>query len=160
MLIIVMGVAGSGKTTVAARLAEALRCPFLEGDALHSATSVEKMSRGIPLTDADRAPWLEAVHARLLEAFRRGQSLVVSCSALRRSSRTVLAEGIPVTWVYLTGPAELIRSRLQDRTGHYMGPEMLASQLEALEEPFEAIAADISQPPDAIVERILAALPT
>jgi gluconokinase len=83
---------------------------------------------------------------------------VVACSALTQSSRTILAEGIPIRWVYLKGDATLIRSRLQHRTGHYMKAEMLASQLEALEEPANAITADVSQPPSAIVEEVLAEL--
>jgi gluconokinase len=139
-------------------LADAMRCPFLEGDSLHPRSNVERMSRGIPLTDADRAPWLTAIHARLLDAFEQRQSLVVACSALTQSSRTTLAEGVPINWVYLKGDRSLIRSRLQHRTGHYMKAEMLASQWEALEEPANAITADVSQPPSAIVEEVLAEL--
>ncbi len=86
-IVVVMGVAGSGKTTVGTMLAEAMRCAYLEGDSLHSRANVEKMSHGIPLTDADRAPWLAAIHARLLDSFRHGESLVVGCSALKRSCR-------------------------------------------------------------------------
>ena len=157
-IVVLMGVAGSGKTTVGTLLADAMHCAFLEGDALHSATNIEKMSHGIPLTDADRAPWLAAIHTRLLESFRRGQSLVVGCSALKRSYRTVLAEGIPITWVYLKGSPALIRSRLRHRTGHYMKADMLASQFEALEEPSDALVVDVSQSPGAIVEHILAEL--
>jgi gluconokinase len=153
-----MGVAGSGKTTVGTRVAKAMRCPFLEGDSLHSPANVGKMSHGIPLTDADRALWLAAIHIRLLDAFRRGESLVVGCSALSQSYRTVLNEGVPITWVYLKGSPTVIRSRLQHRTGHYMKADMLASQFEALEEPSDALVVDVSQSPDAIVEQILAAL--
>jgi gluconokinase len=157
-IVVVMGVAGSGKTTVGMMVADAMHCAFLEGDSLHSAANVEKMSHGIPLTDADRAPWLAAIHARLLDSFMRGECLVVGCSALKESYRTVLAEGIPITWVYLKGPAALIRSRLQHRTGHYMKANMLASQFEALEEPSDALIVDVSQSPAAIVEQILAEL--
>ena len=154
----VMGVSGSGKTTVGTRLADAMHCAYLEGDALHSPANVEKMSHGIPLTDADRAPWLAAIHARLLDSFRQGESLVVGCSALKRSYRTVLADGIPITWVYLKGSPALIRSRLQPRSGHYMKADMLASQFDALEEPSDALVVDVSPPPDAIVEQILTEL--
>jgi len=157
-IVVVMGVAGSGKTTVGTMLAEAMHCAFLEGDSLHSAANVEKMSHGIPLTDADRAPWLGAIHARMLDSFTRGVCLVVGCSALKRAYRTVLADGIPITCVYLKGSAALIRSRLQRRSGHYMKTEMLASQFEALEEPSDALIVDVSQPPRTIVERILAEL--
>jgi gluconokinase len=157
-IVVLIGVAGSGKTTVGTMLADAMRCAFLEGDSLHSAANVEKMSHGVPLTDADRAPWLVAIHGRLLEAFTRGKCLVVGCSALKRSYRTVLAEGIPITWVYLKGAAALLRSRLHHRTGRCMKADMLASQFEGLEEPSDAVVVDISQPPAAIVERILAEL--
>jgi gluconokinase len=158
MIVVLMGVAGSGKTTVGTMLADALQCPFLEGDSLHSKANAEKMSHGVPLTDADRAPWLAAIHARLLDAFRRGQSLVAACSALEQSYRAVLAEGIPIMWVYLKGSPALIRSRLQHRNGHFMKAEMLASQFDALEEPFDALVADVSQSPGAIVAQILAEL--
>jgi gluconokinase len=157
-IVVVMGVSGSGKTTVGMKLAEAMNCGFLEGDSLHSAANVDKMSHGIPLTDADRGPWLAAIHARLLESFRRGECLVAACSALKQSYRTVLADGIPITWVYLKGSAALIRSRVQDRPGHYMRADMLASQFEALEEPSDAIGADVSHPPEVIVDQILAEL--
>ncbi len=158
MIVVVLGVTGSGKTTVGMMLADSLQCPFLEGDSLHSKGNVDKMSHGIPLTDADRAPWLSAIHARMLDVFGHGQSLVVGCSALKRAYRTALAEGIPVAWVYLKGPAGLIRARLQHRTNHFMKASMLASQLEALEEPSDAIVMDVSQPPAVIVNQILAEL--
>jgi gluconokinase len=157
-IVVVMGVAGSGKTTVGTMLADAMNCPFLEGDSLHSAANVEKMSHGVPLTDDDRAPWLAAIHARLLDSFTRGECLVVGCSALKHSYRALLADGIPITWIYLKGSAALIRSRLQHRSGHYMKADMLASQFEALEEPSDALIVDVSQPPAAIVEQILTEL--
>ena len=157
-IVVLMGVSGSGKTTVGRMLASAMDCAFLEGDSLHSAANVEKMSHGVPLTDDDRAPWLAAIHSRLLDAYRRRQSLVVGCSALKRSYRTLLADGIPITWIYLKGSAALIRSRLQHRTGHYMKADMLASQVEALEEPSDALIVDVLQPPGTIVEQILAEL--
>ena len=157
-IVVVMGVAGSGKTTVGMLLADAMHCPFLEGDSLHPAANVEKMTQGLSLTDIDRAPWLAAIHARLLESVIHYECLVVGCSALKQSYRTVLADGIPITWIYLKGRAALIRSRLQRRTGHYMKADMLASQLEALEEPAGALVVDVSQPPAAIVEQILTEL--
>ena len=157
-IVVVMGVAGSGKTTVGTMLADAMHCGFLEGDSLHPAANVEEMSHGIALTDAERAPWLAAIHAHLLDSFTRGECLVVGCSALKQAYRTVLAGGIPITWVYLKGSAALIRSRLQHRTGHYMKADMLASQFKALEEPSDALVVDVSQSPGAIVEQILAEL--
>jgi len=155
MIIVVMGVAGSGKTTVGTKLAAALHCAFFEGDSLHSQANVEKMRHGIPLTDADREPWLTAIHRRLCDALTAGQSLVVACSALKRSYRAKLGEGLPVTWVYLKGSADLIRSRLRHRVHHFMKANLLASQFDDLEEPSGAIIVDIAQPPDAIVQQVL-----
>jgi gluconokinase len=153
-----MGVAGSGKTTIGRMLADAIPCPFLEGDSLHSRANVEKMSHGIPLTDADRTPWLRAIHARMVDVYTRGHSLVVGCSALKQSYRTILAEGLPVRWVYLKGSPELIRSRMLHRASHFMKVDMLASQFGALEEPSDAFVVDVSESPDAIVERIVSEL--
>jgi gluconokinase len=159
MIIVVMGVAGSGKTTVGTMLADAMKCPFLEGDALHSPGNVDKMSHGIPLTDADRAPWLAAIHARVREVFERGQNLVVTCPELKEQYRRVLAEGVSITWVYLKGSFELIRSRVKHRPSHFMKADMLASQFAALEEPSDAIVGDVSAAPSAIVQQIMRQLP-
>jgi gluconokinase len=158
MIIVMMGVAGSGKTTVGTMLADLMKCPFLEGDALHSPGHIDKMSQGIPLTDADRAPWLSAIHARIVDASERGQDLVVGCSALKQQYRKVLADGVPITWVYLKGSLELMRTRVKHRPSHFMKADMLASQFAALEEPSGAIVADVSAPPGAIVEQIMAQL--
>jgi gluconokinase len=158
MIVIVMGVAGSGKTTVGTMLAEAMKCAFLEGDSLHSPANIDKMRHGIPLTDGDRAPWLAAIHARLVDVFERGQDLVVACSALEQQYRKVLAENVSISWVYLKGSAELIRSRLTHRRHHFMKADMLASQFAALDEPSDALVVDVSAPPAAIVEQILAEL--
>ena len=159
MIIIVMGVSGSGKTTIGSKLAEALGCSFLDGDALHSAASIEQMGRGVPLTDDQRAPWLAAIRARMLDAIGRGESLVVACSALRASYREFLGDGLPVTWVHLDGPEHLVRQRLAGRSSHFAKVGLLASQLETLEPPHDAIVADISMTPDAIVQQILGRLP-
>jgi len=158
VIVVLMGVAGSGKTTIGKMLADAIPCPFLEGDSLHSQANVEKMSHGIPLTDADRAPWLSAIHARIVDVYNRGDSLVVGCSALRQSYRTVLADGLPLTWVYLKGSPELIRSRILHRASHFMKVDMLASQFGALEEPSDALVVDVSESPGAIVEWIMSEL--
>jgi gluconokinase len=155
MIIVVMGVAGSGKTTVGTKLAEAMTCAFLEGDSLHSQENVDKMSHGLPLTDADRAPWLATIHACILEAFERGLDLVVGCSALKPQYRTVLAQGVPIAWVYLKGSPALIRARLKHRPNHFMKADMLASQFEALEEPDDALVVDVSAPPGVIMEHLL-----
>ena len=159
MIIVVMGVSGSGKTTIGKMLADAIRCSFLEGDSLHSKENIEKMSHGIPLTDSDRAPWLTAIRTHILRFFKRGESLVVACSALEHQYREFLAKGVPITWVYLKGSAELIRARMKHRLSHFMKADMLSSQFDALEEPSDAIVVDISPPPSAIVAQVLAQLP-
>jgi gluconokinase len=155
MIVVVMGVAGSGKTTIGIMLAEALGCPFLEGDALHPAANVEKMSRGIPLTDADRAPWLAAIREHILAALQKGQCLVVACSALKQQYRDFLSRGSHITWVYLKGTQELIASRIEHRRQHYMKPGMLPSQFADLEEPGDALVVDISPPPAVILQHLL-----
>jgi gluconokinase len=131
MIIVAMGVSGSGKTTIGKMLADAIRCSFLEGDSLHSKENIEKMSHGIPLTDSDRAPWLTAIRAHILMFFKGGKDLVVACSALEQRYREFLAEGIPITWVYLKGSAEHIRSRMKHRPRHFMKADMLPSQFDA-----------------------------
>ena len=158
MIIAVIGVSGSGKTTIGKMLANTMNCRFLEGDSLHSRENISKMRHGIPLTDAERAPWLAAIHARILNRFERGQDLVVACSALKQRYRAVLAEGVPITWVYLKGSFELIRSRLRHRSSHFMKADMLASQFDTLEEPSDALVVDVSAPPNVIVEKILSHL--
>lgn len=155
MIVVLMGVAGSGKTTIGTLLAEALGCPFLEGDSLHPPANIAKMSHGIPLTDADRAPWLAAIHARIVAAQEHGQCLVIACSALKQQYRDFLAQGTTITWVYLKGSQELITSRIQHRREHYMKPGMLPSQFADLEEPGDALAVDISAPPEVILRQIL-----
>jgi gluconokinase len=158
VIIVVFGVAGSGKTTVGTMLAEAMKCPFLEGDSLHPKENIDKMSHGIPLTDVDRGPWLSAIHARILDYFERGQDLVVGCSALKQEYRQVLGKRIPITWVYLKGSPGLIRSRLSHRPNHFMKLDLLASQFDALEEPDDALVVDVSAPPSVMVEHILSQL--
>src|SRR6267142_1602070 len=158
VIVVLMGVSGSGKTTIGQMLADAIPCPFLEGDSLHPRANIEKMSRGIPLTDADRAPWLSAIHAHMVDVFNRGDSVVVGCSALKQSYRIVLADGLPLILVYLKGSQDLIRSRMLHRASHFMKVEMLASQFEALEEPSDALVVDVSESPGAIVEWILSEL--
>lgn len=155
MIIVVLGVAGSGKTTVGSLLAEALGCAYLDGDSLHPVANLERMQHGVALTDGNRAPWLAAIRERLLAAFDVGRSLVIGCSALKESYRRALEDGLSITWVYLKGSEALIRSRLQRRTDHFMGADMLSSQLDELEEPLGAITADIGLTPDAIVRQVV-----
>ena len=153
-----MGVAGSGKTTIGELLAARLRSTFVDGDSFHPPTNVEKMSQGIPLTDADREPWLAAIHARIVDALARGEQLVIACSALKQKYRDTLGQNVELTWVYLKGTEQLIFARLKARSHHYMKAGMLASQFADLEEPTDAIAVDIADPPDAIVQQILSTI--
>jgi gluconokinase len=151
-----MGVAGSGKSTVGRLLAERLGWPFLDGDDLHPAENVEKMRRGIPLTDADRLPWLERMKELAAGCLSRGESAVLACSALKESYRRILSGGDPrVRFVYLRADPALLASRLEKRTGHFFARTLLDSQLAALEEPAEAIVVDASQPAEAAVRAIL-----
>ena len=160
--IVVMGVSGCGKSSVGARLADALGTGFVEGDALHPPHNVALMAAGTPLTDADRAGWLASIGARLAQARDDGQGLVVSCSALKRRYRDGLRAACPgLRFVYLQGSAALLRERLRHRTGHYMPPALLDSQLATLEPPGAdeaALAIDISPATDQVVAAALALL--
>ncbi len=158
MIVVLMGVSGAGKTTVGRLLAQTLGCPFLDGDSLHSPANIRKMTRGIPLTDADRAPWLTAIRSQVEKAFDHGENLVVACSALKRRYRDFLSVRAPLIWVYLRGTEDVIRSRLEHRQEHFMKAQMLASQFADLEEPSFAIVVDVLSPPDLIVQQVLAAL--
>lgn len=131
-----MGVAGCGKSTIAAALASELDVEFVEGDEFHPPENVRKMAAGVPLTDEDRAPWLAALAGRLRAARDADHGLVMTCSALRRKYRDVLRSGDPdVRFVFLDGPRELIAERLASRMGHYMPASLLDSQFAALERP-------------------------
>ncbi len=148
MIIVIMGVSGCGKTTIGQQLADRLGWPFFDGDAFHPPANIDKMSRGIPLDDEDRAGWLAAIADRMRELLAVGQSGVFACSALKQKYRDQLHVSDQVKFVYLRGDYDLIWSRMQQRPGHYMKPNMLASQFEALEEPHDALTLDIEQPPD------------
>jgi gluconokinase len=158
MIIVIMGVAGAGKSTLGELLAAALDCEFLDGDSLHPPANIEKMARGVPLTDADRAPWLASIHSRILNSFQRGKCLVVACSALRQRYRETLADGVSITWVYLKGSENVIRARLLERQHHFFKAQTLASQFADLEEPADAIVIDVEIAPSVAVRHILAAL--
>jgi len=155
-----MGVSGSGKTTVGEQFARALGVAFLEGDALHPAANVQRMAAGIPLTDDDRRPWLLAIAQRLRDAARAGSGLVVACSALKRQYRDLLRSSVAakLQFVHLTGARPLIAERMTHRTGHYMPPSLLDSQLATLEPPAPDEGAwiyDVRQTPEAIVADLL-----
>ena len=154
-----MGVAGSGKSVIGAAFARTLGVEFVEGDEYHPPHNIERMSRGIPLTDADRAGWLEVLAIRIREAKESGAGLVVACSALKRSYRDVLRQAAPaLRVVFLRGGRELIAARMASRKQHFMPASLLESQLATLEEPAadeDAWVCDISLPPEAIVAELL-----
>jgi gluconokinase len=152
MLVLIMGVAGCGKTTIGSRLASLLGWAFADADDLHSAESVQKMASGVPLTDDDRRPWLQELHTLVASHAAKGDNLVLACSALKESYRALLSSANPrCTTVYLKADEALIRERLPIRRGHYMPAALLQSQFEALEEPVEAITISAALPPDQIV---------
>ena len=158
--VVVMGVSGSGKSTVASALARRLGWEFAEADTFHSPANVAKMRAGVPLTDDDRWPWLEAIAARIGDARRRQQPLVVACSALKRAYRERLSGGSDdVRFVYLQGDYETIAGRLAGRSGHYMPPSLLRSQFDTLEEPSPdegAVVLSIAESPERLLERLAA----
>lgn len=155
MVIIIMGVAGSGKTTVGRMLASRLAIPFHDADDYHSVQSIEKMRTGIPLDDRDRTSWL-AMLATLIAQWNRGKGAVLACSALKESYRhTLTAMGKEeVTFVCLLARMELIQQRLAEREGHFFNPDLLQSQYDSLEIPADAITVDSEQPPDIISMRL------
>lgn len=159
MIIVLMGVCGSGKTTVGEKLAERLGCGFSDADGFHPAANVEKMRAGIPLTDEDRWPWLAALRAAIEGWQAEGVSHIVACSALKQVYREILSPKDDVVFVYLKGSAEVIGPRLRARQGHYMNPALLESQFATLEEPKDAVVVDIGGTPDEIVADVLARLP-
>jgi gluconokinase len=154
--VVVMGVSGSGKSTVAVALARRLGWEFGEGDAFHPAENIEKMATGTPLTDEDRVPWLERLAAWIGVHEATGRSTVLACSALRRAYRDVLRSGgSPVRFIHLTGPDEVLAERMGDRDGHFMPGSLLHSQLdtlEALQPDEDALVLDVRSDPDVLVD--------
>ena len=159
LAVVVMGVSGCGKSTVGQQLAEALGAAYIEGDAFHPPANVARMAAGIALTDEDRAGWLEALAAQLAAARREGRSVVLACSALKRTYRDTLRSGAPgLRLVHLHGRREPFAARLAARQGHYMAASLLDSQLATLEMPGEdeaPITLDIDAPPDVLVQTAL-----
>lgn len=158
MIIILMGVCGTGKTTVGELIAKKLGCDFSDADGFHPAANVEKMRAGIPLTDEDRWPWLRTMRSAIDGWQAEGKDHVVACSALRQVYRDILSPKGDVTFVHLKGTPEVIAARLAARKGHYMNPALLGSQLATLEEPTDAITVDIAKTPEEIADEILAAV--
>jgi gluconokinase len=161
MHVVVMGVSATGKTTVAERLAEELDCEFVEGDSLHPRQNIEKMEHGIPLTDEDRWPWLQAIAELVAVRDHEGTSTVVTCSALKRSYRNVLRDAAPTFFVHLHAPFEVLEQRMQLRTKHFMPTSLLRSQFDTLEElgdDEDGAVVDVSPPVDEVVEEAVNAV--
>lgn len=161
MVVLLMGVTGSGKTTVGHALAQTLGCEFADADDFHSAANRAKMHAGIPLNDEDRDPWLRSLHDQIAAWLAAEETAVLACSALKESYRAALIEGTgpgAVRFVLLSGPASLIQDRLEARKGHYMPPSLLRSQIDTLEPPHSALLISVAQTVPAIVQQILTAL--
>jgi len=157
MIIIVMGVTGSGKTTIGKMLAEGLGWGFYEGDEFHPAGNVSKMKKGIPLNDNDRMPWLNTIRKLIMKCIKEKENAIITCSALKDSYRNLLARNNKeIKLVYLKGDYNVIQKRLKNknRKNHFMNPNLLKSQFDALEEPKNALEIDISKKPKIIVESI------
>jgi gluconokinase len=161
MHVVVMGVSATGKTTVAVQLADELGCEFIEGDDLHPRQNIDKMTQGIPLTDEDRWPWLQAIAELVAVKDFEGTSTVVTCSALRRSYRAVLSDAAPTFFVHLDAPFEVLEERMQHRTKHFMPTTLLKSQfatLEPLGDDESGAVIDVSPPIDEVVEEAVNAV--
>lgn len=153
VVIILIGVSGSGKTTVGKLLAQALSCDFYDGDDFHSAANKEKMNQGIPLSDADRGPWLVVLHNLISQLLAQRKVAVLACSALHQSYRDYLSQP-GVQFVYLKGDFELLRHRLENRKGHFFDPKLLANQLRTWEKPKGVLTVEAAKNPYAIVREI------
>lgn len=145
MIAVIMGVSGCGKTTVGRALAAECGWEFLDADDFHPASNVEKMAKGVPLTDEDRRPWLESLRDRLQESDRARRSVVLACSALKQAYRDLLASGVgDIRWIHLKGTPDQVRALMARRKGHFMNPALLDSQFAALQEPGDAITVDVT----------------
>jgi gluconokinase len=158
LVIVLMGVAGSGKSTVGSLLAAQLGWIFADGDQYHASASIEKMVTGIPLTDADRLPWLKRLRSLIVEWLGAEKNAVLACSALKQSYRELLQGDDDVHFVYLKASREMLSQRLRGRQDHYMKESMLDSQLTALEEPRDATVVNTDSTPENVVQRILTSL--
>jgi len=151
-----MGPAGSGKTTIGKLLAAQLGWEFSDGDSFHSPANIERISRGIPLTDADRLPWLNSIRDAISQWLAERKNVILACSALKRAYRELLLVSPEVKLVYLKGSYELLSQRLHARKGHYATEQILTSQFADLEEPAGAFVVDVAHSPEEIVAQIRA----
>jgi gluconokinase len=158
MILLLMGVTGSGKTTIGTLVAGRLGWIFLDADDFHSAANKAKMHSGIPLNDDDRRPWLAAIHEELVRRTGRAENIVLACSALKQWYREILSAGLDMKIVYLKDTFEDLERRIEHRQGHFAGTGILPGQFADLEEPRNALVVDASQPPDRVVNEILGRL--
>ena len=155
MVILVMGTTGAGKSTVGKLLAARLDWAFLDADDFHPAANIEKMKHGIPLTDADRLPWLANIHVELLRLSQAKQEVVLACSALKQSYRDQLSAGLDFRVVYLRGTYDQMRRHIEARHGHFAGESILAGQFADLEEPKEALVLDVSHSAEQLAAEVI-----
>jgi len=158
MVIFVMGTTGAGKTTVGKLIARRLGWIFLDADDFHPPANIEKMKHGIPLTDADRAPWLANMHSRLAQLTAKKKDAVLACSALKQSYRDTLSAGLDFRIVYLRGTYEQMRKHILARRGHFAGESILAGQFADLEEPIDALTLDVAGTPEDLTNRAIEGL--
>lgn len=159
MIVLIMGVSGSGKTTIGQLLADMLRWEFVDADSFHSPRNRKKMSAGTPLSEQDRRPWLDALREAIDRWINEGRNVVLACSALTASARRLLiSDSRSIKLVYLKGSFDLIQARLARRPHHFMPPGLLASQFDTLEEPSDALTIDAGWPPSTITARIITSL--
>jgi gluconokinase len=158
MVVLLMGTTGAGKTTVGKILAARLRWTFLDADDFHSPANIDKMHHGIPLTDADRLPWLEKIYTELQHRTQSGENIVLACSALKQCYRDLLSRELDTRIVYLRGTYDVMRQRIEFRHGHFAGEDILAGQFADLEEPPDALALDVSRSPQQLAAEVISSL--
>ena len=157
MFYVVMGVSGSGKSTIGKLLSDRLNCPFYDADDFHPFSNIEKMSRGIPLDDSDRYPWLLQLEELVSKSLLEGKSGVLACSALKEKYRKIITgkNSQNITWVYLHGDYKTIHQRLKNRTNHFLNEALLCSQFDTLEEPKNALTIEVTTEAQEIVQQIV-----
>jgi gluconokinase len=154
LVILVMGTTGAGKTTVGKLLAQSLGWTFLDADDFHPSANIEKMKKGVPLTDTDRVPWLTAIHAELARLSAVGKDCVLACSALKKSYRETLRAGLEMKVVYLKGSYEEMKAHILARHGHFAGEGILRGQFADLEEPQDGVVVSVGHTPEEIVVEV------